>query len=113
MFVRFGFAIPTLILIALVGASACSNSATSPSTVTTIVVTGTAPAVGATSQFTATANLTNGSTQDVTSTATWTTSNAAYAKVSSSGVVTGVAPGSVAIDATYSGVTGGTSVTVP
>jgi Bacterial Ig-like domain (group 2) len=69
-------------------------------------VTGTAPAPGATSQFTATAIMSDGTTQDVTSQATWTSSNAADATVSSTGLVTGVTAGSVAIQATYLSITG-------
>src|SRR5262249_17401647 len=47
-----------------VTALACSGSSTTPSTVSSIAVTGAVPAVGATSQFTATATMSNGTTQD-------------------------------------------------
>ena len=47
------------------------NSATSPSaTVSSVAVTGSAPTVGGTSQFTATATMADGTTQDVTAKAT-------------------------------------------
>ena len=67
---------------------------------------------GATLQFTATGTYSNSSTQDVSSQATWTSSNTAVATIGSSGLVTPVGPGSTAISATVSGVTGGTTLTV-
>jgi len=73
--------------------------------VTTISVSGNAPNVGASSQFTATA-LSNSTTQAVTSQATWTSSDTSVATVSSTGLVTGVNPGSADISATYQNVTG-------
>jgi len=87
-------------------AAACGNSSTSPTTVSSIAVTGTVPAMGATSQFSATATLSNGSTQDVTTQATWTSSDGTIATVASNGVVTAVAAGSVTISAMYQNVTG-------
>jgi uncharacterized protein YjdB len=79
----------------------CGNSSTSATTVSSLNVTGTAPAIGATAQFTATATMADGSTQNVTSLATWSSSNSAVATVSSAGLVTGVAAGSTAVGATY------------
>ena len=87
----------------------CSNS-TSPTTVSSVTVTGTAPAVGATSQFTATATMGDGTTQNVTSQAAWTTSNASIASVSSTGVVTGVGAGSVSVAAVYQSVSGSDAI---
>ena len=96
-----------VMLIGLAASSfACSKSATSPTTVNAVAVTGTAPAPGATSQFTATATMSDGTTQDVTSQAAWTSSNTTDATVSSTGLVTGVAAGSVAIQVTYLNITG-------
>jgi uncharacterized protein YjdB len=57
--------------------------------------------------------LSSGTTQDVSSLATWTSSNAAAATVSSTGVVTGVGPGGAVITATYSSVAGSAAITVP
>ena len=96
----------------VIAASACGGSSTSPTTVSSIAVTGTVPTVGATSQFTATATMSNGTTQDVTSTATWTSSNTADATVSSTGLVTGVGAGTVAIQASYQNVTGSDQITL-
>ena len=90
---------------------ACGSS-TSPTTVSTVAVAGTAPAVGATSQFTATATLMNGTTQDVTSLATWSSSNSSEATVSTSGLVAGIGAGTVTIQATYQSVTGADQITV-
>jgi hypothetical protein len=80
--------------------------------VTSIAVTGSTPIVGVTSQFTATATLSNGTTQSVTSKATWQTSNVAIATVNNAGAVTGVGPGDVDITATYQAVAGRARITV-
>jgi len=92
-------------------AVACGSS-TSPSTVSTVAITGTPPAVGATSQFSAVATLSDGTTLDVTNVSTWGSSNAAEAVVSSTGLVTGVAAGSVTVQATYQSVTGSDQITL-
>ena len=92
--------------------AACGSS-TSPSTVSSIAVTGNSPAVGTTSQLTATATLSSNSTQDVTSTSTWTSSNPAIATVSASGLVTAVGSGIVVIQATYNSVTGAETLSIP
>lgn len=68
--------------------------------------------IGATQQLTATATYGDGSMANVTSLSTWTTSNAASATVSSSGLVTGVLSGSATITASYSGLTSTSSITV-
>jgi len=84
----------------------------SAATVTAIVVSGSAPSTGGTSQLAATGRYADGSTGDVTSLASWTSSDSAVATVSSGGVVTGVAPGAVTISATYRSVTGSTTFNV-
>jgi hypothetical protein len=66
-----------------------------------VSVTGTAPNVGASTQFTATASMSSGASQAVTSQATWQPSATSVATVTSSGVVTGVSAGSADITATY------------
>jgi uncharacterized protein YjdB len=88
----FGFAF------ALMG---CSSS---PSTsVMSVAVTGPTLEVGATSQFRATATLSDGTKQDVTSASTWTSSNTAVATVTAAGIVTALTIGSTTITATYQG----------
>jgi hypothetical protein len=61
----------------------------------------TVPTVGSSAQFTCTATFNDGSTQDVTKVASWVSFNEAVAKVSATGLVTGVAPGAAVIKATY------------
>ena len=96
----------------VIAAAACGGSSTAPTTVSSIAVTGTVPAIGGTAQFAATATMSNGTTQDVTSTATWASTNTAEATVSASGLVTGVAAGTVTIQATYQTVTGSDQITL-
>jgi uncharacterized protein YjdB len=91
---------------------ACGQSTTTPTSVSSVSVTGTAPAMGATSQFAAMATLSDGTTQDVTSQATWQSSNTAVATVSTAGVVTGVDAGTVSVQATYQSITGSDEITV-
>src|SRR5580700_4061198 len=69
-------------------------------------------AVDTAQQLTATATYSNGSTVDITSSATWTSSAPAVAFVDAAGLVGGVLAGSSTIKATYSGVSGTTSLTV-
>ena len=95
-----------------VSSLACSKSNTSPSTVSSIAITGIAPAVGASAQFTAIATMGDGTTQDVTSTAAWQSSNPSDATVSTTGVVTSVSAGTVQIQATYLTVTGTDSLAI-
>ena len=56
--------------------------------------------------------MSDGTTQDVTSLATWQSSNTSDATVSTSGLVTGVAAGTVVVQATYQNVTGSDQITV-
>lgn len=90
----------------------CGNSTTSPSTVTSVTVSGSAPAVGSTAQLTATASLSDGTTQDVTNTATWESSEPTEAIVSSTGLVTAFAAGTVNITATYQSIVGTDAITI-
>jgi Carboxypeptidase regulatory-like domain/Bacterial Ig-like domain (group 2) len=81
-------------------------------TVASLAVDGTAPPVGATSQFTATAAMSDGSSQRATTLATWTTSNASVATVNSAGLVRGVGPGDTAITASYLGASGSRRISI-
>jgi hypothetical protein len=107
-----------IIAAVMMASAACSSSSSpppaspSPPTVTQVAVTGSAPNVGLTAQFTATATLSSGATQNVTSQATWQSSNAAIATVSNAGIVTGVGPGDVDITATYQAVAGRSRITI-
>ena len=68
--------------------------------------------MGTTTQFDAKATLSDSTTQDVTSSATWQSSDATVATVSASGVVTGVAAGTVTVTATYQNVSGSLLLTI-
>jgi uncharacterized protein YjdB len=66
----------------------------------------------ATSQLSALVYFQDGASQHITAGASWATSDAAKATVSSAGLVTGVAAGSATITASYAGVTATCVVTV-
>lgn len=83
-------------------------------TVQSVAVTPNNPTINDSSnqQFTATATLSDLSTQDVTNSASWSSSAPAVASVSTTGLATGVSAGSATIQATFSGVSGMTTLTV-
>jgi hypothetical protein len=83
-------------------------------TLTTVTLAPSTPsvAVGKTQQMTATGTYDNSSTETITDTAGWASSDVTIATVSSTGLVTGVASGSVTISATSGGVSGSTTVNV-
>src|SRR5438876_950738 len=116
MFHKLRVALPVLLLAGCGGNSSSSSTPSIPvaptATVSSIAVSGNSPALGETSQFTATATLPTGATQDVTAQATWQSSDAAVATVSSAGVVRSMAAGDADITATYSGVRGSQHVRV-
>jgi hypothetical protein len=103
-----------VIAMALAGSTAaCGNTTTAASTVSSLSIAGSVPSVGSSSQLTAIATLGDGSTEDVTRAPTWQSSNSDYATVSATGVITALSSGSVVVQATYSGVTGATTVDIP
>lgn len=128
-------ALGLLLSLMLLAGAACSSSKSTPTApdpvapappalvtpvapiVTNVTVTGTSSftEAGARSQFTATVTLSDGKTEDRTSTATWSSSNATVATVSSQGLVTVLASGDASITATVSDVRGamGISVRIP
>jgi Big-like domain-containing protein len=77
-----------------------------------MAVNGTAPFVGTTAPFMATATLSNSASQRVTTQAAWSSSNTTIATVSNDGTVTGVAAGDVDITATYQNVAGHAHLTI-
>src|SRR5208282_3344246 len=83
-------------------------------TLTSIVVTpaNSSIAAGATQQFTATGDYSDGSQQNLTNSVTWNSSSTAVATISSSGMATGVATGSTTIQATSGSINGSTGLTV-
>src|SRR4051794_31350713 len=74
------------------------------SSVSSVALSGSPPAVGGSSPFIATATFSNGTTQSVTTQATWVSSNTAVATVSSTGSLTAVGMGLTELRATYQGV---------
>jgi len=108
---------PCVALVMATALAGCGSQPTAPgqnppATVQSVAVNGTAPAVGATAQFTAVASMTGGTTQTVTTQAAWSSSNTAIATVNGSGVVTGVAPGEADVTATFQNVAGGLHVRI-
>src|SRR4051812_24864217 len=101
------------VFILLIVSTACSSNSTPTSptaasaTVSAVAVTGSTVSKSVV-QMTAMATLTDGTTRDVTSSATWTTSNAAIAAVSTSGRVTILGNGEVDVRASYQNVSGST-----
>ncbi len=66
---------------------------------------------GLSQQLTATGTYTDGSTRDLTSVATWTSSDSTTVSVTSAGNATAVKQGAATITATYSSISGATTVT--
>jgi hypothetical protein len=97
-----------IILAAALALTGCGHLLSDPDTTTvkSLIVAGTPPAVGTSSQFTAVAVRTDGASDPVTAQAAWRSSNTAVATVSPNGVVLGVSHGSVEISATYGGARG-------
>lgn len=103
-------------LAATMAAVGCSGSSTQPSApsppaspavnVLSVTVSGAAPTLGASSQLTATAAMSNGTSQNVTGQATWVSSSAAIATVTATGLLTAVSAGAVDVSATYQNVVG-------
>src|ERR1700733_5279889 len=83
-------------------------------TLTSIAVTPANPAItkGATEQFTATGNYSDGSQQNLSSTVTWTSSSTTVASISSVGLATGVGTGNTTIQAASGSISGSTVLTV-
>jgi hypothetical protein len=97
--------------IALSAAGCSSDRSAAPptapsATVVRLIVAGTPPAIGTSSQFTAIAVLPDGSNQNVTTQSVWRSSNPAVATVSSGGIVAAISGGSVEISAIYANTTG-------
>ena len=105
----------------VVGIVACPGGGGSKSSMTTlrsVAVTPTNPAIalGTTRQFTATGTYSNGKTKDLTELADWTSSHPTSGQVStaagSRGLATGLAMGAATITASYSGKSGATVLTI-
>ena len=115
---RLKSALVACVIAVLTATLACSGGSppTAPSpppapTVVSVTVTGTPPAVGGRSQFTAEASFSDGRVQNVTSEAGWASSAPDIATVNA-GLVTGLLSGSAAIVATYLNVRGSKEIVV-
>lgn len=104
----------TAISAALAGQTASVGLTVTP-TLKAILVAPPAPsiALGATQQFTATANYSDGSSKDVSNTVAWTSSTTSVATVSATGLAKALAVGSTSITATMLGISGSAILTVP
>ena len=67
---------------------------------------------GHTQQFAATGSFSDGSSQDMTNVAAWSSTTAAIATISNTGLATGIAAGTTTIQATSIGISGSTLLTV-
>jgi hypothetical protein len=94
------------------GSNSATPSAPSSPTLSSVVVSGATPGIGASSQFNATANFSNSTNQNVSSQATWQSTTTSVATVSSSGSVTATGAGETDIRATYQSLTGTLHITV-
>jgi uncharacterized protein YjdB len=101
-----------------VSASATGASGSVPLTVSSATLTGlTLPtsgtiAVGSTSNFRVTAQYNDGTSVPVGTAVTWQSSDPTIATINSIGTITGVAPGTVTITATFQGISATASLTV-
>jgi hypothetical protein len=102
-------------IIASTGCQGLSSSSTSSTktlmSVSASPVTATI-GTGATEQFTATANYSDGSTANVTTTAAWAVGTPTVATINSNGVATGAASGSTPVTASFNGMSGTATLTV-
>src|SRR5262249_19198194 len=81
------------------GTGSQSNNSSGQATVSSIQVAPTSTSIGTGSgqQFTATAHMSDGTNKDVTNSVQWSSSDSNIASVTSAGVATGSAPGTVTI----------------
>lgn len=117
MRVKLGaFASAAVLVTALVALTGCGGSSSSSgggnngqASLTAIAVSGASSVnVGDTAQLAASGTYSDGTTKDITSQVTWITSPSTLATVSTSGVLTGVTHGAVAVTASLSSVTSNT-----
>jgi hypothetical protein len=102
--VRLLWIVTTVAIVVAVGA--CGGSPSAPEDVKSLIVVGTPPSVGASTQFTALAVHSDGTTAPLTAHVAWFSSNTAVATVKDDGTVTGVSLGSVEISAATGGTRG-------
>jgi hypothetical protein len=105
---------PLALVVATMGCRGLVSSTSAPPTLTSVSVAPPSASilVGATQQFTATANYSDGSTVNVSSTASWTDAPTSVATTNWSGLATGVTAGSTMVAASLTGISGNASLTV-
>lgn len=98
----------------LPGGGTGGNQSAPPATLVSITVTPAAPSIvrGSTQQLTATGFYSDGSSKNITSSVQWTSASAGVASVSSSGLVTALAPGTSTITASFGSISGSASLAV-
>lgn len=107
-----------LLALALARLSGCGRSTsgggTGSATLTSVSVTPSNPSIpqGTTEPFTATGTFFDGSTQNLTSSVMWASTDTGVATIASTGVATGMSPGSTTIKATFGTISGSTSLMV-
>nr|MBA3913911.1 Ig-like domain-containing protein [Terriglobales bacterium] len=96
------------VLFALAGCGSSSSKTPAAASLQSITISGAATTVnvGTSMQLTATGNYAGGVTKDITSKVTWSSSSAALATVTSTGLVTGLKGGEVNISATLESASG-------
>jgi trimeric autotransporter adhesin len=96
------------------GGGSSSSKAPVPAVLQSIQITPGAASIasGVAQQFKATGLYSDNSSKDLTNSATWSSSNTGTASISSAGMAVAKAQGSATITASYSGVTGSTTLTV-
>ena len=94
--------------------SATTNLTVTNATVQSITVTPANPtiALGSSQQFAASGSFSDGSTQDISNVVTWTSSTPTVAVVNQGGVAASASHGTTNINATLTGITGSTQLTV-
>jgi hypothetical protein len=95
-----------VIVAAAVAITGCGGSPSAPEDIKSLIVVGTPPSVGVSTQFTALAVHNDGTTAPATSHVAWASSNTAVATVKDDGTVTGVSLGTVEISAAAGGTRG-------
>ena len=96
------------------GISGSTVLAVTPAILVSLAVTPANPSVleGLTEAFTATGTYSDHSTQNLTNQVTWSSANTAVASITTTGVASGVAPGTSVITASLNGLSGATQLTV-
>lgn len=104
----------TTISAAMGGVSASTTLTVGSPQLVSVSVTPVNPSIsrGATVQFTATGNYSDGSTANITSSVAWSSSSASVATVGAGGIATGASPGSTAVTATSGTIAGSTTLMV-